>query len=180
MTALQAEDFPHYYYEDYAQWEGQWELIEGIPFAMTPAPVLDHQRVCKKIIRQLDELLENCNQCEAFLPVDWQITADTVVQPDILVVCGDKLDGVKLEKIPVLIFEVLSTSTSRKDKIVKYRLYENAGVKYYCIVDPKNKSAEVYELQPDAFREAENFAAGKMLFHLGPCRIRFDFNDIFS
>ncbi|WP_301924323.1 hypothetical protein [Ferruginibacter sp.] len=30
---------PHYTYEDHCQWEGRWEIIEGIPFAMSPAPV---------------------------------------------------------------------------------------------------------------------------------------------
>ena len=36
---------PHYTYDDYCQWEGRWELIEGMPYAMSPAPVPAHQRV---------------------------------------------------------------------------------------------------------------------------------------
>ncbi|HSV11108.1 MAG TPA: hypothetical protein VLI68_10085 [Hanamia sp.] len=29
---------PHYTYEDYCHWEGRWEVIDGIPYAMIPAP----------------------------------------------------------------------------------------------------------------------------------------------
>ncbi len=178
-SALKMEDLPHYVYEDYVQWEGQWELIYGIPYAMSPAPVIEHQRISKKIVRQLDELLENCGQCEALLPVDWVVVEDTVVQADVLVVCGEDIGVVKLEKTPVMIFEVLSPSTARKDKVLKYRLYEQAGVKYYCIVDPKTKSADVFTLQKDRYREEGEFKDGRMGFDFGPCQIEFDFGKIF-
>jgi hypothetical protein len=36
---------PHYTYSDYEQWEGQWELIDGIPYAMSPLPVPKHQKI---------------------------------------------------------------------------------------------------------------------------------------
>jgi hypothetical protein len=35
---------PHYTYEDYCRWEGQWELIDGIPYAMSPMPRPQHQK----------------------------------------------------------------------------------------------------------------------------------------
>jgi len=179
-VALRVEDLPHYIYDDYVQWEGKWEILEGIPYAMTPAPVVKHQWICAKITSQLDASLENCHKCEVLLPVDWQITEDTVVQPDILVVCGENIDGVKLEKAPVMIFEVLSPSTSRKDRGIKYRLYENAGVKYYCIVDPETDSVEVYVMQKEKYREANEFNDGRIFFDLGPCQIQFDFKKIFK
>jgi Uma2 family endonuclease len=178
-VALQVEDLPHYTYDDYKQWEGKWELIRGIPYAMVPAPVLDHQRICKKIIRQLDDLLADCERCEVFLPVDWQITEDTIVQPDALVVCGENIKGTKLEIPPALVFEVLSPSTNRKDRIIKYQLYEQAGVKYYCIVDPETKSIDIFVLQKDKYRETGFSKDGKIPFDLGPCQIRFDFSNVF-
>jgi Uma2 family endonuclease len=178
-VALQVEDLPHYTYDDYKQWEGKWELIRGIPYAMVPAPVLDHQRICKKIIRQLDDLLADCKRCEVFLPVDWQITEDTIVQPDVLVVCGENIKGTKLEIPPVLVFEVLSPSTNRKDRIIKYQLYEQAGVKYYCIVDPETKSVDIFVLQKDKYRDTGSSKDGKIRFDLGPCQIRFDLSNVF-
>lgn len=179
VVTLRMEDLPHYTYDDYAQWEGRWELIHGLPYAMVPAPVLDHQRISKKIVRQLDDLLEECGKCEVFLPIDWQITDDTVVQPDVLVVCGENIKGNRLQIPPVLVFEVLSPSTTRKDKIIKYQLYEQAGVKYYCIWDMKTNGVDVFVLQKEKYRKAEVFRDGKMLFDLGPCQIKFDFSKIF-
>ncbi len=177
---LRIEDLPHYTYEDYAKWEGKWEIINGVPYAMVPCPAMKHQRLGVKIIRQLDVLLDDCPKCKTYLPVDWKITEDTVVQPDVLVVCDVKGEGIILESAPVIIFEILSPSTSHKDKGIKYNLYETAGVKYYCIVDPKTESAEVFLLQKDKYKGPDAFKAGKMLFDLAPCQIEFDFGKIFK
>ena len=38
-----------YTYEDYKQWEGDWELIDGIPQAMAPSPALKHQFIIMKL-----------------------------------------------------------------------------------------------------------------------------------
>lgn len=178
---IRNEDLPHYTYEDYRQWEGKWELIKGIPFAMAPLPVIQHQKLCAKIERYLADLLENCNQCEVLWPVDWPITDDTVVQPDILVVCTEdgNIGVEKLEVTPVMVVEVLSPSTAHKDKVIKYRLYEEAGVRYYCIVDPQTNSATTFVLQEDKYSKDGAFDIDGMSFDFGPCQIKADFRKIF-
>ncbi len=118
VAALRTEDLPHYTYDDYVQWEGRWELIGGIPYAMVPAPVIRHQVICSNIIQYLGELLKECKKCRVLLPVDWPIADDTVVQPDVLVVCGDDIGVEKLTVVPVVVFEVLSPSTTRKDRVL--------------------------------------------------------------
>jgi Uma2 family endonuclease len=73
------------------------------------------------------------------LPVDWKICDNTIVQPDVLVVCEENIESIDGEKLlipPVLVFEILTPSTARKDRVLKYQLYEKAGVKYYFIVAP--------------------------------------------
>lgn len=179
--ALKVEDLPHYTYDDYVQWEGRWELIGGIPYAMTPSPVIKHQRIITKIVQYLGELLKNCGKCEVLLPVDWQIEGDTIVQPDVLVVCSENKDiGVeKLEKTPVMVFEVLSPSTSKKDRTLKYQLYENAGVKYYCIVDPETDSAVIFVMQKEKYKQVGEFKEGLMALDFGPCQIDLDFKNFF-
>ncbi|MCP5051298.1 MAG: Uma2 family endonuclease, partial [bacterium] len=88
LSALRNEDLPYYTVEDYLQWEGDWELIKGIPFAMAPSPKKKHQRISFYIAVQLDNLLSECNNdCVMYQAMDWQITEDTVVQPDVLVSC---------------------------------------------------------------------------------------------
>lgn len=179
LAALKIEDLPHYTYDDYIQWEGQWELIKGIPYAMVPMPTIEHQHTSGKIYRYLSELVDHCPKCKVLLPVDWQAEEDTVVQPDILVVCGENIKGKKLLITPVLIFEILSPSTTRKDKVLKYQLYQEEGVKYYCIVDPETNSADVFTLQDNEYKKEEDFKEGKIIFDLGPCTIAFDFGEIF-
>lgn len=181
---LKMEDLPHYTYDDYVKWEGRWELISGIPYAMVPAPAKKHQRINLKVASQLDSLLEECENCVTYLPIDWQIDEFTVVQPDVLVVCGDNPEETRLSSTPVLVFEILSPSTDRKDRIVKYRLYENAGVKYYCIIDPEIKSVEVFEIrrgdEKKKYEEKGEFREGEITFDLGNYIITFDFSNIFK
>ena len=181
LAALKTEDLPHYTYDDYAQWQGRWEVISGIPYAMAPSPVMKHQRLSMKIAFQLDILLENCGNCSTYQAIDWQITEDTVVQPDVLVVCGEYTEREKLLIPPVMVVEILSPSTARKDKTLKYQLYENAGVKYYCLVDPETNSAVVFELNVEKFREMAMapFKDNKVTFDFGKCIIAFDFGKLF-
>ena len=180
LTALRIEDLPHYTYDDYAQWEGRWEIIGGVPYAMTPAPNLRHQKISQKIAVHLGNLLKNCKYCHAFLPVDWKINEDTVVQPDNLVVCGQDIGEKYLVITPVLVFEILSASTNHKDRVLKYRLFQDAGVNYYCFVNPETSSAEVFRLVEHRYEEAKDFQGNKIIFDLGPCTIAFDFSEVFG
>jgi Uma2 family endonuclease len=135
-----------------------------------------------KIAAHLMSLLGNCGKCRPLMPVDWEIAPDTVVQPDVLVVCSDSdfLEDVKLTIPPVLVFEILSPSTARKDRIIKYQLYQDAGVKYYCIVDPETKSADVFLLRDSEYQGMGAFHEGKITFDLEECSIDFDFGSIFK
>ena len=42
MGALKLEDLAHYTYDDYKIWEDDWELIYGVAYAMSPAPMIKH------------------------------------------------------------------------------------------------------------------------------------------
>ncbi|MEA1955497.1 MAG: Uma2 family endonuclease, partial [Campylobacterota bacterium] len=154
MGALRIEDLPLYTYDDYKIWEGEWELIYGIAYAMSPAPMIKHQDISNKIGRLLGNSLENCKHCTALLPVDWRIANDTVVQPDNLVICHEPKHEAYLVKSPKIIFEILSKSTASKDKGLKYNLYEKEGVDYYIIVDPIQEVAKVYFLKDGRYIKA--------------------------
>lgn len=174
-------DLPRYGYEDYVTWEGKWELIDGIPYAMVPAPARKHQRLAVKIATQLENNLSHCNRCRTYMPIDWKICNTTVVQPDILVVCDDHDEDGPLETPPTLVFEILSPSTARKDKGLKYRLYKFAGVKYYCIVDPQTNSLDIFNFHHKQ-KHPIDLHATTITFHLRPpdISVELDLPQIFS
>ena len=60
---------------------------------------------------------------------------------------GNKLDDIGCKGAPDIVIEVLSPSTARNDRIVKYRLYERAGVPEYWIVNPETKIVTVHLLE---------------------------------
>lgn len=73
---------------------------------------------------------------------------DTMVEPDIFVVCDHgKLDSHGCKGAPDLVVEVLSPSTQRHDRLVKLDLYQRAGVREYWIISPEEKTAQVFLLQ---------------------------------
>jgi len=153
MAAIDYDAFRYYTYEDYKEWEGRWELIDGVPYAMAPAPYPEHQRIAFKIAKELDANLECSDKaCEVYLsPVDWKIDETTVVQPDVAIFC-ERPTGQYFSKTPPLVVEVLSKATMLKDLTTKKELYRRCGVKYYLIADPESQTAELYELHGDDYR----------------------------
>lgn len=169
---------PHYSYEDYCLWEGRWELIFGVPYAMTPAPGISHQRVSQKIGTQLEEALRDCEFCHALLPIDWKISEETVVQPDNLVICYRPDSDKFLTRAPSLILEILSPATAAKDRGLKFEIYEREGVKYYCIVDLDNRVAKIYKLSEGRYVKQLDACDETFDFDLGKCLLGFDFSGI--
>jgi hypothetical protein len=78
---------PHYTYDDYVNWEGKWELIDGIPYAMSPAPIPEHQITATNLSAEFRFQLKRCMHCKVMQPIDYRIREDTVFQPDVLVAC---------------------------------------------------------------------------------------------
>ena len=73
MFTLQAEDLPSYSYEDYSHWEGDWELIEGVPYAMAPAPIKIHQLLMGYLFKSVAGELDGCLDCDVLLDEDWKV-----------------------------------------------------------------------------------------------------------
>ncbi len=166
----------HYTKHDYDRWEGDWELVEGKPYAMSPSPMFGHQFVNGKIYRQLDESLDDCPQCYAVSKTDLEFSEDTVVRPDSMVICYEP--GERLDKAPELVFEVVSKSTARRDEKLKYALYEQEGVSYYAIVYPGIKKVKLYKLHEGRYIKQGDYSDESFTFCLSKCDISFDFGFI--
>ena len=178
---LKIEDaFPHYTYDDYKEWEGEWEIIDGLAYAMSPAPMIEHQNISGNIHLQLKQQFQDCHRCQVLLPVDWKIFEDTVVQPDNLVICHTPKNKAYLTKAPEIIFEILSKSSAKKDITIKFDLYEREGVKYYIIVNPDDKVAKVYRLKNGKYIKLLDATDEKVEFKINKCKNlpKFDFSKI--
>ena len=177
MGGIKLEDLPHYTYDDYKDWEGNdWEIIYGQAYCMSPTPMIAHQHVSSKIAWQLQTLFENCEKCEVLLPIDWKISDDTVVQPDNSVICHEPQHEAYITKAPKIIFEILSKSTAKKDKGLKFNLYEAEGVSYYIIVDTKEKIAKVYELKDGKYIKVCDASDETVTFIIKECNNTISFN----
>jgi Uma2 family endonuclease len=144
---------------------------------MSPLPSIRHQCINGNIFGQLQKNLSVCKECQALIPVDWKITEDTVVQPDVSVICHIA-SGNYLQQAPVLIFEIFSPSTKEKDQNVKYELYENAGVKYYVLVDPDLEKVSIYQLIAEEYHLIKDGFNENFAFELNPCKVAVDFSAI--
>lgn len=170
-------------YEDYIKWEDSWELIDGIPYAMAPAPYPKHQRIVFKISKILDKNLKCIfkDRCEVYIsPVDWKVDDTTVVQPDVAIFC-EKTDKQYFQKTPLLIVEVLSRSTALKDTTTKFDLYEREGVGCYILIDPTKQKVEIYELEDKKYelkKRVEN--SGEYSYENDGCEIEIDFGEVFG
>jgi Uma2 family endonuclease len=146
--ALPAYD-QRYTYDDYLTWDDdiRRELIDGIVYEMS-APSWQHQRIGGNLFILFGIYLKD-KPCEVFYaPFDVRLTADTyddtVVQPDLLITC----DRLKMEKrglvgAPDMVVEILSPSTSRYDRTLKFDTYLRAGIKEYWIIDPETKTLAI-------------------------------------
>jgi Uma2 family endonuclease len=148
--------------------------------SMSPAPMIKHQSISSNIAWHLKDLLQNCDKCRSLLPVDWKITQDTVVQPDNLVICHEPKNQAYLTQAPEIIFEILSKSTASKDENLKYKLYEQEGVKYYIIVNPDENVAKVYTLKDGRYIKVCDAVDEVVTFELKACEktLEFDFSKI--
>jgi len=158
-------------YADYLTWpdDERWELICGVPYAMSPAPGTRHQRISRTLSLQIANFLHG-KLCELFMvPFDVRLPdgsgltddkIETVVQPDLLVVCDKtKLDERGCNGAPDLIIEISSPSSGKMDLTTKYDLYERHGVKEYWIVHPEEQTVIVFKRGNDeTYGKPERYA----------------------
>ena len=139
-----------YTYADYAKLntEDRYELIDGMPYMMSPSPTWIHQAISSSLHREIANFLKG-KTCRIFAaPFDVRLNAgdghDTVVQPDLVVICDrSKLSDTGYGGAPDLVIEILSQSSAGRDKVLKFNQYLKAGVREYWIVDPDSKTVTV-------------------------------------
>lgn len=142
-----------YTYEDYLNRDDdvRFELIDGV-IHMMATPLRVHQGILGELHVQFYNYLKG-KPCKVYMaPFSVRLSvgegSDTVLEPDLVVICDkEKMDDRGCVGAPDMVVEILSPSTSRKDRITKFNKYLQAGVREYWIVDPSDKSVSVYVLR---------------------------------
>ena len=147
-------------YADYCTWsnEERWELMEGVAYNMSPAPSRRHQDISRELLLQIGNFLKG-RPCRVYdapfdvrlpLAVEEDDAIETVVQPDLVVICDrDKLDEKGCRGAPDIVIEIVSSATAVRDKKEKFVLYEKHGVKEYWLVEPADNTVMVFILGDD-------------------------------
>ena len=127
----------------------RYEVIDG-EACVTPAPGPRHQRIAAKFFMLLHGYIRDNRLGEMLWDVDLLFVSGQFLRPDMVYVPSDARSGVTdrgVESVPGLVVEVLSPHSSRIDRVLKPPRYRDFGVAEYWVVDPGEKSIEVYRLQ---------------------------------
>lgn len=175
-------------FAEYLTWDegDRIEIIDGAAIMMG-TPSTTHQRILMGLAGQIYNYLQG-KTCEVF-PAPFSVRpleregdrpqdVRTVVEPDLSVICDPgKIDEHGCKGAPDLIIEILSPSTARRDRLVKYNLYQRAGVQEYWIVDPDTRTVQVYSLEEGCYHAAQVFKDAVTSGVLEECVV--DLKDVF-
>lgn len=162
---------PRYTIDDYRLWQGDWELWNGVAISMTPSPFGRHSRLLIDVGSALKAAVQAAG-CDATVlgEIDWIVAQDTVLRPDLVVVCGHEPER-HLEQTPAIVVEILSDSTRERDCVHKRSIYEQRAVPIYLIVDPDSSQLTALQLDPHG-RYAEIPVSNPLAFDIcDDCRI---------
>ena len=170
---------PRYTIEDYKHWQGDWELIEGIPFAMAPSPFGKHQKILVNIATAFNIEKFKCSEKKynVYAELDWIIDEETVVRPDILITCEEVEKHLK--SAPKLIVEIISKSTATKDEEIKFNLYEKEKVEYYILVYPDIEKVRGFILKDGKYDKFFDDEKGILNISLCGCPAKIDVSKFF-
>jgi Uma2 family endonuclease len=184
----QLDQSKYYTYADYLTWrlKDRIELIMGRIFRMSPAPSSEHQQIVSALHGNMYQFLKKKN-CQVFpSPYDVVLPSpsgnmDTVVQPDITVICDfSKITEKGCLGAPDLVVEVVSRSSIRKDLHEKYSLYERCCIKEYWMVLPSERSMIIFTLDKHGvYQAAKPLTRGDKVVSHVLAGLEIDLDEIF-
>ena len=130
----------------------RYETVHGELF-VTPAPTYRHQEIVIRLVEPIQTFLKRNNVGHLSIsPANIEWGHDTLVQPDLFVSVNEeaeKQDWAYIKTL-LLVIEVLSPSSIRRDRIQKRELYQSRGIPTYWIVNPDDRSIEVWTPEDSA------------------------------
>lgn len=136
----------------YALPEGQRaELIDGQIYDMAPPSPMHQELVMELSATLRDYIKKNGGPCKVY-PAPFAVFLNeddrNYVEPDISVICdSSKVDNRGYQGAPDFIIEIVSPSSQRMDYLTKLFKYRTAGVREYWIVNPSQRTVQVYSFE---------------------------------
>lgn len=136
----------------YALPEGQRaELIDGQIYDMAPPSPMHQELVMELSATLRDYIKKNGGPCKVY-PAPFAVFLNeddrNYVEPDISVICdSSKVDSRGYQGAPDFIIEIVSPSSQRMDYLTKLFKYRTAGVREYWIVNPLQRTVQVYSFE---------------------------------
>lgn len=150
------------------------ELVDGV-LLVGPTVAAPHQRAARRLARAFEAA---CGPpLEVFSPFTLRISEDTEVMPDVAVVAVDE----PLPRYPRdarVVAEVLSPRSRRTDVALKGRVYADARVPVFVVVDPDAVTLAVHVLRAGSYVEVARAARAGSARLPGPVPVRLSPDDL--
>ena len=146
---------PRMTYQEFLEWADgiNAEWVDGEVILMSPVSQA-HQRILGFLLTLFQHFVEANDLGEVlFAPFQMRLrTRPSGREPDLLFVARDRLDKLQdayLDGPADLAVEIISADSRARDRVDKYREYEQAGVREYWLIDPAREFADFYRLNAD-------------------------------
>ncbi len=140
------------------------ELSEG-RLIVPPHPTDSHQFTSGQLYLALRSFVDERNLgVVRYSPLPVRLWPDKIREPDILYVSHEHADriGEQYYGPPDLAVEIISPSTRLTDRRDKFTEYAQAGVQEYWLVDPENRTVEVFTLHESKYRLVSKWGPGEV------------------
>ena len=127
----------------------KYEIIHGELF-VSPAPTDPHETIAARLTRLIDPYVEANDLGLVYRPkAIFRVGTDSEVEPDLMVraLNTDPDRDWGKAPVPILVVEIGSPSTWRRDREHKRRFYMESGIPEYWIIDPEKR--EIIQVRPD-------------------------------
>jgi len=170
--------------------DAKYEYLDGYAYMLRPPSsayddhaVLDmaggsraHAALCAQMIVLLGNALSD-GPCRPYTSdARVQVNERRYFYPDVTVACGEQDE--KTLKDPVVVIEVLSPSTEKRDRGAKFKAYKRLpSLQEYVLIGSESKSIEVYRRE-GAFWKQYDYQEGDTI-ELTSLGVRFPFERLY-
>jgi Uma2 family endonuclease len=171
--------------EEFAAWaearpEKHWELFDGVP-QMQQSQTWGHQEVVMALYRLFYSAIRDANLPLFVGTQGVAVKADdrTAFEPDVVVFSGQMAKADIIVPSPVIVAEVLSPSTARKDLTVKLaRYFDVPSIEHYLIADWEEREIVHHRKQGGGLAKPVILREG--VLRLDPPGLRLNIAEIFG